>query len=117
MAQPQHIEETSTIGKAWDLKIHTDYESFAEKVADYCSKNFEKTVRNPRRSMQLFSDTFRTTKEGGPITRENEPHWMDITQRQFNTAVQATKEFLQNVSDQMGLEYREICEAENHHHE
>ena len=114
MAQPQHIEETSTLGKAFDLKIHTDYESFAEKVADFCSNNFEKTVRNPRRSMQLFSDTFTSTKENGPITRENEPNWMEITQRQFNTAVQATKEFLQNVSDQMGLEYRDLPEQDHH---
>ena len=64
--------------------------------------------------MQLFSDTFTSTKENGPITRENEPNWMEITQRQFNTAVQATKEFLQNVSDQMGLEYRDLPEQDHH---
>jgi len=40
----------------------------------------------------------------GKITRENEKNWGEITQNQFNLAVQATREFLQNVSNQMGLE-------------
>ena len=108
VSQPQHIEETSAMGKAIDLKIHTDYEKFAEDNAQKCSENFQTTVRNPRKSTQLFSDTFTATKDLGKITRENEPHWGEITQRQFNLAVQATKEFLQNVSDQMGLEYRNM---------
>lgn len=116
IAQPQHIEETSTLGKAIDLKIHTDYEKYAEDHAEELGNQFKKTVRNPRSSMKLFSDTFMATKETGKITRENEPHWDEITKKQFDIAVQATKEFLQNVSDQMGLEYREICEQENHHH-
>ena len=54
--------------------------------------------------MQLFADTFCATKAQGKITRENEPNWGEITQKQFDTAVQATREFLQNVSKQMGLE-------------
>lgn len=108
MAQPQHIEETSAFGKAMDLKIHTDYEDFAEKNADQFVNNLTLTVRNPRNSKQLFADTFSTTKSRGKITRENEPNWSEITQKQFNLAVQATKEFLQNVSDQMGLEYRNL---------
>lgn len=117
VAQPQHIEETSALGKAIDLKIHTDYEKFAEDHAVELGEQFEKTVRNPRPCLQLFTDTFMATKETGKITRENEPHWGEITKKQFDIAVQATKEFLQNVSDQMGLEYREICAQENHHHE
>lgn len=117
MAQPQHIEETSALGKAIDLKIHTDYEKYAEEHAVELGGKFEKTVRNPRSSMKLFTDTFIETKETGKITRENEPHWGEITKKQFDIAVQATKEFLQNVSDQMGLEYREVCAQENHHHE
>ena len=67
--------------------------------------------------MKLFTDTFMATKETGKITRQNEPHWNEITKKQFDIAVQATKEFLQNVSDQMGLEYREICAQEEHPHE
>lgn len=117
MAQPQHIEETSALGKAIDLKIHTDYEKYAEEHAVEFGGEFEKKVRNPRSSMKLFTDTFIETKETGKITRENEPHWGEITKKQFDIAVQATKEFLQNVSDQMGLEYREVCAQENHHHE
>lgn len=117
VAQPQHIEETSALGKAIDLKIHTDYEKYAEDHAVELGNQFVKTVRNPRSSMKLFTDTFMATKETGKITRENEPHWNEITKKQFDIAVQATKEFLQNVSDQMGLEYREICAQENHHHE
>lgn len=117
MAQPQHIEETSALGKAIDLKIHTDYEKYAEEHAVEFGGEFEKTVRNPRSSMKLFTDTFMETKETGKITRENEPHWGEITKKQFDIAVQATKEFLQNVSDQMGLEYREVCSQENHHQE
>ena len=117
VAQPQHIEETSALGKAIDLKIHTDYEKHAEDHAVELGNQFVKTVRNPRSSMKLFTDTFMATKETGKITRENEPHWNEITKKQFDIAVQATKEFLQNVSDQMGLEYREICAQENHHHE
>ncbi len=117
MAQPQHIEETSALGKAIDLKIHTDYEKYAEEHAVELGGKFEKTVRNPRSSMKLFTDTFMETKETGKITRENEPHWGEITKKQFDIAVQATKEFLQNVSDQMGLEYREVCAQENHHQE
>lgn len=117
MAQPQHIEETSALGKAIDLKIHTDYEKYAEEHAVELGGKFEKTVRNPRSSMKLFTDTFMETKETGKITRENEPHWGEITKKQFDIAVQATKEFLQNVSDQMGLEYREVCSQENHHQE
>ena len=117
MAQPQHIEETSALGKAIDLKIHTDYEKYAEEHAVELGGEFEKTVRNPRSSMKLFTDTFMETKETGKITRENEPHWGEITKKQFDIAVQATKEFLQNVSDQMGLEYREVCSQENHHQE
>lgn len=108
VAQPQHIEETSAFGKALDLKIHTDYEKYAEKNADYFTSNFKPTIRNPRNSKQLFMDTFSTTKDRGKITRENEPNWSEITQKQFDLAVQATKEFLQNVSDQMGLEYRDL---------
>ncbi len=115
MAQPQHIEETSALGKAIDLKIHTDYEKYAEEHAVELGGEFKKTVRNPRSSMKLFTDTFMETKETGKITRENEPHWGEITKKQFDIAVQATKEFLQNVSDQMGLEYREVCAQENHH--
>lgn len=117
MAQPQHIEETSALGKAIDLKIHTDYEKYAEEHAVELGGKFEKTVRNPRSSMKLFTDTFMETKETGKITHENEPHWGEITKKQFDIAVQATKEFLQNVSDQMGLEYREVCAQENHHQE
>lgn len=117
MAQPQHIEETSALGKAIDLKIHTDYEKYAEEHAVELGGEFKKTVRNPRSSMKLFTDTFMETKETGKITRENEPHWGEITKKQFDIAVQATKEFLQNVSDQMGLEYREVCSQENHHQE
>lgn len=117
MAQPQHIEETSALGKAIDLKIHTDYEKYAEEHAVELGGEFEKTARNPRSSMKLFTDTFMETKETGKITRENEPHWGEITKKQFDIAVQATKEFLQNVSDQMGLEYREVCSQENHHQE
>lgn len=117
MAQPQHIEETSALGKAIDLKIHTDYEKYAEEHAVELGGEFEKTARNPRSSMKLFTDTFMETKETGKITRENEPHWGEITKKQFDIAVQATKEFLQNVSDQMGLEYREVCAQENHHQE
>lgn len=117
MAQPQHIEETSALGKAIDLKIHTDYEKYAEEHAVELGGEFKKTARNPRSSMKLFTDTFMETKETGKITRENEPHWGEITKKQFDIAVQATKEFLQNVSDQMGLEYREVCAQENHHQE
>lgn len=117
VSQPQHIEETSTLGKAVDLKIHTDYEKFAEDHSEELGNQFVKTVRNPRSSMKLFTDTFMATKETGKITRQNEPHWNEITKKQFDIAVQATKEFLQNVSDQMGLEYREICAQEEHHHE
>lgn len=117
MAQPQHIEETSALGKAIDLKIHTDYEKYAEEHAVELGGELKKTVRNPRSSMKLFTDTFMETKETGKITRENEPHWGEITKKQFDIAVQATKEFLQNVSDQMGLEYREVCAQENHHQE
>lgn len=117
MAQPQHIEETSALGKAIDLKIHTDYEKYAEEHAVELGGELKKTVRNPRSSMKLFTDTFMETKATGKITRENEPHWGEITKKQFDIAVQATKEFLQNVSDQMGLEYREVCAQENHHQE
>jgi hypothetical protein len=112
VSQPQHIEETSALGKAIDLKIHTDYEKFAEDNAQQCAQNFKTTVRNPRQSMQLFADTFGATKELGKITRENEPNWGEITQKQFNLAVQSTKEFLQNVSDQMGLEYRNLKDSD-----
>lgn len=114
VSQPQHIEETSAFGKAIDLKIHTDYEKFAEDNADICAENFQKAVRNPRNSMKLFTDTFSATKDLGKITRENQPYWGEITQRQFNIAVQATKEFLQNVSDQMGLEYRDMPHDDHH---
>jgi len=107
IAQPQHIEETSTLGKAIDLKIHTDYEKFAEKHADKFTKNVMPVDREPRKNMQLFADTFSSTKSLGKITRDNEPYWDRITQRQFDLAVQATKEFLQNVSTQMGLEKRQ----------
>ena len=112
VAQPQHIEETSAFGKAFDLKIHTDYEKYAEKNADYFTSNFKPTIGAPRSSNQLFIDTFGATKERGKITRENEPNWAEITQKQFNLAVQATKEFLQNVSNQMGLENRNIQNKE-----
>jgi len=104
IAQPQHIEETSTLGKAIDLKIHTDYEKFAENNADVFAKNFKYNDNAPRKSMQLFADTFSATKAQGKITRDNEPNWTEITQKQFDTAVQATREFLLNVSKQMGLE-------------
>ena len=107
IAQPQHIEETSTFGKALDLKIHNDYEDFAEKHADECAANFKHATLPPRHAKQLFVDTFTRTKEMGKITRENEPNWGEITQQQFNLAVQATREFLQNVSTQMGLESRQ----------
>ena len=104
VAQPQHIEVTSTLGKAIDLKIHTDYEKFAEQNADNILKDFKPTETAPRKQLQLFTDTFTSTKAQGKITRENEPNWNEITQKQFDTAVQATREFLQNVSRQMGLE-------------
>lgn len=108
MTQPQHTEETSAFGKALDLKIHTDYEKYAEENLDTFANNCKTTVRNPRNSKQLFADTFAATKSIGNITRENEPNWSEITQKQFNLAVQSTKEFLQNVSNQMGLEYRDL---------
>ena len=103
ITQPQHIEETSTIGKAVDLKIHTDYEKFAEDNLDTFTKNCQTSNTEPRNSMKLFADNFTATKELGKITRENEPNWNEITQKQFDMAVQSTKEFLQNVSIQMGL--------------
>ncbi len=103
IAQPQHIEETSTLGKAIDLKIHNDYEKYAETQVESMTKDFTPKERAPRKSMQLFMDTFSTTKSRDKITRENEPNWDKITKKQFDTAVQATREFLQNVSAQMGL--------------
>ncbi len=103
IAQPQHIEETSTIGKAIDLKIHTDFEDFAEKHANDFAKDFQTDVTSKRHNVQLFQDTFTQTKETGKITRKNEPNWNEIGKKQFDIAVQATKEFLQNISIQMGL--------------
>ncbi len=114
VTQPQHIQETSAVGKAIDLKIHTDYERFAEDIIDDCAKNYVTEIRNPRSCTQLFQNNFEETKDVGKITRKNEPYWDEITQQQFNLAVQSTKEFLQNVSDQMGLEYRDM---EHHDHE
>lgn len=108
ITQPQHIQETSAFGKAIDLKIHTDYEKFADNDAENCAKYFTPEIRNPRSCVQLFNDNFQETKDVGKITRKNEPYWDEITQQQFNLAVQSTKEFLQNVSDQMGLEYRDM---------
>ena len=108
ITQPQHIQETSAIGKAIDLKIHTDYEKFADAEAETCAQYFTPEIRNPRSCTQLFNDNFQETKDIGKITRKNEPYWDEITQQQFNLAVQSTKEFLQNVSDQMGLEYRDV---------
>lgn len=103
VAQPQHIEETSAVGKAIDLKIHTDYEKFAEDNADMFAGNAKIVDRAPRNSKQLFIDTFSATKDLGRITRDNEPNWQEITQKQFDLAVQSTKEFLQNVSSKMNL--------------
>lgn len=103
VAQPQHIEETSTIGKAIDLKIHTDFEDFAEKHANDFANEFQADITSKRHNLQLFQDTFTQTKDTGKITRKNEPNWNEIGQKQFNIAVQATKEFLQNISIQMGL--------------
>lgn len=103
VAQPQHIEETSTIGKAIDLKIHTDFEDFSEKHANEFADNFQPDITSRRHNIQLFQDTFSQTKDTGKITRKNEPNWNEISQKQFNIAVQATKEFLQNISVQMGL--------------
>lgn len=108
ITQPQHIQETSAFGKAFDLKIHTDYEKFADNEAETCAQYFTPEIRNPRSCTQLFNDNFQDTKDVGKITRKNEPYWDLITQQQFNLAVQSTKEFLQNVSDQMGLEYRDM---------
>lgn len=108
ITQPQHIQETSAFGKAIDLKIHTDYEKFADDEAETCAQYFTPEIRNPRSCTQLFNDNFQETKDVGKITRKNEPYWDEITQQQFNLAVQSTKEFLQNVSDQMGLEYRDM---------
>lgn len=112
MAQPQHTEETSAIGKAVDLKLHVEYENFAEENTDTFLNNFKKIVRNPRKSMQIFLDTFKNTRAMDEISKENKPEWQNMTQKQFDLAVQATKEFLQNVSDQMGLEYRDKKEDE-----
>lgn len=106
VAQPQHVEDNNVVGKAIDLKIHTDYEDYAEKNADTFASNCITKDRMPRKAPNLFLDTFATTKGGTKITRENEPNWSEITQKQFNLAVQATKEFLQNVSAQMGLKNR-----------
>ena len=103
MSQPQHIEETSTFGKAIDLKIHTDFEDLAEKNVKEFAQNFESESTDSRHYLDLFQDTFGQTKDLGKITRKNEPDWKEISQKQFNMAVQATKEFLQNVSIQMGL--------------
>ena len=106
IAQPQHIEENSTLGKAIDLKIHTDYEKFAEKNVNLMD-NFKPNEDKPRNNMRLFMDTFTATKDNKKITRENKSEWNEITEKQFDTAVQATREFLQNVSRQMGLENNE----------
>ena len=104
ISQPQHIEETTTIGKAIDLKIHTDFEDYAEKHVSEFAKDFKFDNSTQRHNLQLFQDTFSQTKDIGKITRKNEPNWDEITKKQFNTAVQATKEFLLNISTQMGLD-------------
>lgn len=104
VSQPQHIEETTTLGKAIDLKIHTDFEDFTEKNVNEYAQKYETESTDRRHYLQLFQDTFGQTKELGKITRKNEPEWKEMSQKQFNMAVQATKEFLQNLSIQLGLD-------------
>lgn len=103
IAQPQHIEENSTLGKAIDLKIHTDYEKFAEKNADNLMQKINIVDKKPRNDIQLFVDTFSSTKNNDKITKENKQKWGEITEHQFNLAVQATREFLLNAGKQMGI--------------
>ena len=113
VSQPQHIEETSTLGKAIDLKIHTDFEDFSEKHVNDFAKEFQADLSSRRHNIQLFQDTFTQTKETGKITRKNEPDWNEISQKQFNIAVQATKEFLLNIGMQMGLNNIDNAAEEN----
>ena len=103
MAQPQHTQEKSTIGKAVDLKLHVEYEKYAEDNTDKFIDKVNLNNTQQRKDSQIFTDTF---KESHPvkITKENKDNWDEITQNQFNIAVQATKEFLQNVSDKLGLD-------------
>jgi len=113
VSQPQHIEDTTTFGKAIDLKIHTDFEDFTEKNVNELAKDFNSDITERRNTLQLFQDTFKQTKETGKITKKNEPDWKEISQKQFNIAVQATKEFLENFSAQMGLNNKTKIEEED----
>ena len=54
VSQPQHIEETTTLGKAIDLKIHTDFEDFTEKNVNEYAQKYE-TESTDRRKCWLLS--------------------------------------------------------------
>ena len=102
MAQPHHTQEKSVFGKAIDLKEHVEYENYAEKNTDTFIDKVTLKNNSQRKDSKIFSDTFRDSYNV-EITEDNEQEWENITQKQFDIAVQATKDFLQNVSNKLGL--------------
>lgn len=109
MSQPQHAEDTTAIGKATDLKVHTDFESFVTDRNEILRKNYFLNAYDPEKPQedksftQIFDETYHYTKQFGEITSKNKDKWEEISQQEFNSAVEGTKGMLRNLSKLLGL--------------
>ena len=100
LAQPQHTQKESTLGKFFNLKTHIDFENYTQNNTDKIFENLKINNEKHRSNTQLFSDTF-IKSNPIEISKNNKNEWGNIAKNQINLAVQSTKEFLKNAGEKI----------------
>lgn len=100
VSQPHHTHRGSTIEKAHEIEIHSEFEAFAQN-------NQEKFINSamlssPKQSSNDFNDIFIKTaeySETSTIASEaNKNDWNNLAQDGINNGVNATKEFINKLN-------------------
>lgn len=108
MTQPQHAENTTAWGKATDFKTHTDFENYvtsknADLTQNYYRDAYKGNAPAKKSFTELFDETYHKTKGFEKIKSGDKKQWDEISQAEFNNAVEGTRSMLRNLSKLLNL--------------
>ena len=102
VAQPQHTEFGTFIDKTIDVAAHVDFEEQVEKNMDLLANANDENrnansvfkMKTAKNTEELFDNTVKFSMASDKIVRKNSSSWNNIAERQYNLAVNTTKQFL-----------------------
>lgn len=103
VTQPQHTER-GTVYKKWqDLKLHKEFEEFAQQNQDTFIKNakpaiFELETDDPS---EIFDEVVFLSENGKQVRKNNKNEWYEIAQTGISNAIQATKVFCEYIASRL----------------